>query len=134
MQKMKKMKIVTKTKTSNKSRSGYEEKIRRDLQLKGVSFLHEPIKIEYIQPAIRRYYIPDFITEQGIVVEAKGIFDLEDRKKHLYIKENYPELEVRFVFQRDQPIRKGSKVRYSDWCKANGFKYAIGRIPKDWFK
>lgn len=130
---MEKMKIKTKTKTSNKSRSGYEEKIRRDLQLKGVSFLHEPIKIEYLQPAIRRYYIPDFITEQGIVVEAKGIFDLDDRKKHLYIKENYPKLEVRFVFQRDMPIRKGSKTLYSDWCKANGFKYAVGRIPKDWF-
>jgi hypothetical protein len=59
---------------------------------------------------------------------------LEDRKKHLLIREQYPNLDIRFVFTNSKAkINKGSKTTYADWCDKNSFKYADKLIPKEWF-
>jgi hypothetical protein len=71
----------------------------------------------------------------GIIIEAKGLFEIDDRKKHLLIKKQYPQLDIRFVFQNpSNKIYQGSKTTYADWCKKNEFKYATKLIPSSWFK
>lgn len=68
-------------------------------------------------------------------MESKGIFDTADRQKHLYIKKQYPHLDIRFVF--DNPngkIYKGSKTTYADWCRKYGFQFAKKLIPAEWLK
>ena len=56
-----------------------------------------------------------------------------DRTKHLLIKEQYPDLDIRFLFQNaNNLLRKGSKTRYSDWCEKHGFLYAHKEIPNQW--
>lgn len=69
----------------------------------------------------------------GIVVETKGLFEAKDRKKHLYVRESNPGLDLRFVFQRSASrLYKGSPSTYADWCAKHGFLYADKHIPVCW--
>lgn len=71
----------------------------------------------------------------GIIIEAKGLFETKDRQKHLLIKKQYPHLDIRFVFQNPKnTLYKGSKTTYADWCDKYGFKWATKLIPATWFK
>lgn len=113
-------------------RSSYEARVKKHLKEKEVRFTYETLKIPY---TITHTYKPDFILSNGIIVEAKGLFLPEDRTKHLKVKEQHPTLDIRFLFMKDQRISRGSKTKYSDWCKKHGFKYAIGEhIPQAWIE
>lgn len=113
-------------------RSGLEVKVATKLKESGVEFEYETLKIKYRVDEIRTY-TPDFVFPDGLIVETKGYFDSNDRKKHLLIKAQFPELDIRFVFQNSATkIRKGSKTSYGDWCQKNGFIYADKEVPKEW--
>ena len=79
-------------------------------------------------------YTPDFVLPNGVIVECKGRLTVHDRTKHLMIKAQHPELDIRFVFQYNNPITKGSKTRYTDWAEKHGFLWAMKYIPKEWKK
>lgn len=89
---------------------------------------------------ITHSYTPDFVLPNGIIIEAKGIWDGKDRTKHLAVREQWPDLDIRFVFMRNQPLvtsrRKSPRKRpaktYADWCEEHGFLYAIGQVPEEW--
>ena len=97
-------------------------------------FTYEVVRIPFVQPEIKRSYTPDFyLPKHGFYLEAKGIFTARDRKKHIWIKEQYPELYLRFVFQNARlPIRRGSKTTCADWCDKKGFKWCHKVLPSDW--
>ena len=66
-------------------------------------------------------------------IETKGRLLLDDKKKHLYIKEQYPELDTRFVFQNaNAKFSKNSKTTYAMWAEKHGFKWAEKTIPVEW--
>ena len=114
--------------TSN-YRSGFEEKLASQLRRGGVSFQYETLKLEYTKTAT---YTPDFIVGD-IIIEAKGVWTVEDRKKHLLVREQHPHLDIRLVFQNARnKIRKGSDTTYAAWCEKKGIKYAHQQIPKSW--
>jgi len=93
----------------------------------------EAIKIEYEEPATKHKYTPDFPVRPNLVIETKGRFLPEDRKKHLLLKAQRPDIEVRFVFSRaSAPLYKGSPTTYAEWCDKHGFKWAEKRIPQAW--
>jgi hypothetical protein len=48
------------------------------------------------------------------------------------VKLQHPELDIRILFMRDQPIRKGSNTMYSDVCDKLGYVYAFKEIPSTW--
>ena len=51
------------------------------------------------------------------------------------VKRDNPEEDIRFIFQRDQLIRRGSKTSYSSWAMKNGFEWAIGEsVPQEWIE
>lgn len=78
-------------------------------------------------------YTPDFILPNGIIVETKGLFDVDDRKNHVWLKDQHPNIDVRFVFSGSaSPLRKGAKSTYADWCRKNGFQFADKTIPQSW--
>ena len=115
-------------------KSGLEESISNQIDSKGIVVAYESEKIPYIIPASKHTYNPDFKLPNGIFVETKGRFVPADRKKHLLIKEQQPELDIRFVFTSSKnKISKASKTSYADWCDKNGFKYADKFIPEEWF-
>lgn len=96
--------------------------------------VYESLKISWIEPETKHTYTPDFVLANGVIIEAKGRFLLDDRKKHLWVKEQYPDLDIRFVFQNaNTPIRKGAKTTYADWCTKHGFLFSQKVIPEEWF-
>lgn len=116
-------------------RSGLEKTIADQIKKRGMRVKYEDAssRISFTQPAIDRTYTPDFILPNGIVVETKGRFTLDDRKKHLWIQKQ-TDHDIRFVFSNSKAkIRKGSKTSYADWCTKHGFLYADKLIPEDWF-
>lgn len=96
---------------------------------------YEAIRINYIIPASEHYYTPDIILPNGIIVEVKGRLVKSDRDKHLLIKKQHPNLDIRFVFQSaNNKIRKGSKTTYSQWCEKNDIKWCEKLVPDAWLK
>lgn len=116
-------------------RSGLEERIAEELQNAGVVYSYEQHRVDYTAPATLHHYTPDFVLANGIIVETKGLFEADDRKKHLLIKEQHPDLDIRFVFTNSNTkLYKGSKTSYADWCKKYGYLYADKYIPMAWLK
>jgi hypothetical protein len=119
--------------TTRGYRSGLEDKISDQLKKAGVAFEYETFKIKYTVPETLHTYTPDFILPNGIIVESKGRFVVADRKKHLYVQKQHPDLDIRFVFSNSKAkISKGSKTTYADWCNKNGFLFADKLIPEGW--
>jgi hypothetical protein len=115
-------------------KSGLEETVSSQIASNGIDVKYESEKLIYTIPATRHTYTPDFILPNGIIIETKGRFVIADRKKHILIKEQHPELDIRFVFTNSKnKLNKSSKTTYADWCDKNGFTYADKLIPQDWF-
>ena len=115
-------------------KSGLEETISQQIESYGIKVEYETEKVPYIIPASNHTYSPDFKLPNGIRVETKGRFVAADRKKHLLVKEQNPNMDIRFVFSNSKnKITKKSKTTYGDWCEKNGYKYSDKIIPNEWF-
>lgn len=109
-------------------RSGLEAKIAKLMQDMGVEFGFETAKIDWTPRPIPHKYTPDYLvhTASGkpIYIESKGRFMPDDMEKHLAIKEQHPEIDIRFVFQRSNTwYRKAVRRSYAKWCDEHGYKY-----------
>jgi hypothetical protein len=115
-------------------RSGLEDTTALQIKSKGAKLLYETSKIKYTIPESDHVYTPDFILPNGIIVETKGRFMIDDRKKHLLIRAQHPDKDIRFVFTRSATkLYKGARTTYSDWCIKYNFKFADKKIPDSWF-
>lgn len=118
-------------------RSGLENKIAEQIAEQGIAVVYENKQhvIAYVQPEQQRKYTPDFMLPNGIIIETKGRLVDADRKKHVLIKQQHPDKDIRFVFQSaNNKIRKGSKTTYADWAEKHGFLWAEKNIPNSWFQ
>ena len=114
-------------------RSGLEEKVAAQLKEAGISVCYEQHKLTYEKPAKVHTYTPDFILPNGIVIETKGWFVSADRQKHLLIRDQHKDLDLRFVFSNpNNRISKLSKTTYGMWCSRYGFLFAAKTIPTEW--
>lgn len=114
-------------------RSGLEEQIGDTLRAGGTPFLYEAVVIPFVQPPKERTYTADFILPNGIVIESKGRFVTADRQKHLWVKAQHPNLDIRFVFSNSRSrISKQSQTTYAKWCTSKGFQFADREIPESW--
>jgi|TARA_R110000772_G_scaffold136255_2_gene244951 hypothetical protein len=119
---------------ANRYRSGLERVVAEYLKQNQKNLRYEDLKIEW-KDLRYRTYTPDFILDNGIIVETKGIFDNEDRRKHLAVRGQHPELDIRLVFSNAKAkLYKGSKTTYAMWCDKNDFLYSHRVIPPDWLK
>lgn len=109
--------------------SNYEARVAKDLQTRKVPYLYEQLELEYVQV---RVYTPDFLLPNGIIVETKGKWDSADRTKHLLIRKQHPDRDVRLLFMQNNKLRVNSKTRYGDWCDRHGIKWAVGMVPQEW--
>lgn len=121
------------------TRSTLEAKIIAQLEKAKADYTYEKVKLKYNKPAASHTYTPDFVvtTRSGkvIYIESKGEFTVADRNKHLLIKAQYPDLDLRFVFQNSSNrLYKGSKTTYGKWCEKNGFIYCDKLIDINWLK
>ena len=115
-------------------RSGLEKTVEEDLKQLKIDVKYECIKIEWEDLCYRKY-TPDFLLPNGIIVETKGLFTAADRRKHLLVQKQHPELDIRFVFSSSKRrLSKVSKTTYAGWCEKYNFLYADKKIPEDWIK
>ena len=125
--------MARRIKKINGYRSGFENKVASALSEQSISFEYEVTQIEYIKPQTNHKYTVDFTLPNGILIETEGRWTTEDRKKHLLIKDQHPNLDIRFVFQNPKgKIRKGSKTTYADYCDKHGILWADKEIPNEW--
>tara|TARA_B100001123_G_C15290418_1_gene1017259 strand:+ start:1820 stop:2176 length:357 start_codon:yes stop_codon:yes gene_type:complete len=115
---------------ASRFRSKFEKRIAHALESAGAAFEYESIKIPFVK---NHHYTPDFVLSNGVILEAKGRFIASDRTKHLLIREQNPEFDIRFVFQRAKNrINPRSKTTYAGWCDRHGFLWCEGKLPKQW--
>jgi hypothetical protein len=115
-------------------RSGLEQDTAKFLKKRRIGFTYEEMKIKWIDPKIKTY-TPDFVLDNCIIIETKGRFISPDRAKHLAVRNQHPELDIRFVFTNSKSkLYKGSKTTYGMWCTKYDFKYADRYIPEAWLK
>jgi predicted nuclease of restriction endonuclease-like RecB superfamily len=117
-------------------RSGLEDKLSKQIKTAGLEVYYETDKIKYQVPPRQAKYTPDFrLPKDGgfFYVEAKGIWDVKDRQKHLLIQEQYPEIDIRFVFSNsNNKLYKGSKSTYASFCDKHRLQWAHKTIPDEW--
>jgi hypothetical protein len=111
-------------------RSKLEQQIAKAFDTVGLKYTYESSKLEY---TLSCSYTPDFFLENGVILEVKGFLKPTDRRKMIAVKAQHPDLDIRFVFQKDNPLAKGSKHTYMSWAEKNGFPACVWpNIPPDW--
>jgi len=113
-------------------RSNFELQFAAYLYKNKIKFLYEKDKIEYIVDP--KTYCPDFYLEDyDFYIETKGHLTTADRVKHLYIKKQHCEVDIRFIFiNSKKKLYKGSPTTYAKWCDRHSFLYADRIIPEEW--
>lgn len=116
-----------------KFKNKFEKRIGSTLGDLGYNMEYESDKITYVT---NHTYNPDFslVKKDGstMYLETKGIWESSDRAKHLAVKAQHPELDIRLVLYADYKIYKGSKTTYSMWCDKKGIQWCIQEVPTEW--
>jgi hypothetical protein len=135
--------LISKSKTRRTAirlgfRSGLEAIVSKQIEDAGIELRYETERINYTIPAREAKYTPDFkLPKPGgfFFVETKGIWTVQDRAKHVLIKKQHPEIDIRFVFSnQNAKLYKGSPTTYAMYCEKHGFRYASKVIPDDWLE
>lgn len=128
-------------------RSKFEKRFAKNLEDRGIEYEYEGTSLGYLKPITRGYckacgakkavqrciYTPDFyLPVQNFYIETKGRFTGADRKKHLAVREENPDLDIRFVFMSNNKLSKYTETRYGDWCEQHGFQWSIKVLPEEW--
>ena len=85
-------------------KSGLEEKVSDLLCELGVDYEYESVSFAY---TIQHLYTPDFVLPNGVVLETKGYWRPEDRRKVRQVIAENPDIDLRMVFQ--DPYKKLAK-------------------------
>lgn len=141
--------ISKKLQTVVNFRSTFEETIATQLDELGIYWEFEEVTIAYLEPVSNaicidcgskqvvkdRKYLTDFyLPDYDMYIEPKGKLDVAGRKKFQAIKRQYPDLDLRFVFQYDNWLTKKHGARYSQWAKRNNYLFSINKISEEWFE
>ena len=112
-------------------RSGLEQRIADNLAKRKCEYEYEPMSVAYF---VTHKYKPDFVLPNGVIVEAKGYFRYKEQRMHRSIKEQHPELDIRFVFSNVNSRIQGSRLTCANWCKKHNFLYSEEIVPHEWTK
>jgi hypothetical protein len=118
---------------TGKYKSRFESILADQMTTAGIEPVYEETVIRFVRPEAKHQYKPDF-TFPTFVIEAKGLFLAKDMEKHLIIKEQRPDLDVRFVFSNARSFIRGRQMTYADWCDKHGFAWAHKTIPSTWLE
>jgi hypothetical protein len=92
-------------------RSKLEERFELILKDFDVSYEYEVTKIDYIIPESSHTYTVDWTVLNGRLIETKGyLSDHAERRKYVLLKEQHPDLDLRFVFDNPAKLCGGTKM------------------------
>jgi hypothetical protein len=117
---------------TSKYRSKFEATVALSLNKRGLSFRYEGRALPY---TVQSIYTPDFILPNGVIVETKGLFDQDDRRKMVAVKAQHPDLDIRLCFMKaDVKLSRAPRsLKYWQWAERHGFPWCEGHIPTSWF-
>ncbi|GJE18727.1 hypothetical protein [Methylobacterium marchantiae] len=120
---------------ANGYRSGLEAKNAKHLEALGAEVLFETFKVPYIIPASKHHYTVDFRLPNGVLIETKGRWMAVDRAKHLFVRSQYPDLDIRLVFDNPKTvIAPGSSTTVVQWAEKHSFLWSTKLIPEEWVR
>jgi hypothetical protein len=106
-----------------------------NLDKRGVAYEYEPCKFPYV---VERGYVPDLLIG-NIYIEVKGYFRQDAQRKMRSMKQQHPDLDIRFLFQKASSTvqgakrrKDGTKMTCKEWAVKYGFEWAEGEIPEEW--
>lgn len=124
-------------------RSAFEQSTANQLKAAKIEFKYEPREhtIGYTLKAngicvdcgckaivTNHKYLPDFVINEKVIVETKGKWDAQDRKKAIEICNN---TDYTLVLLFQNPLQKITKrVNYGKWCDLNNIKWLSSK--EDW--
>mgnify|MGYP000072974143 CR=1 FL=1 len=109
---------------ASKRRSKLEERFEAILQDLDVPYEYEVTVIPYTVPESKHKYTVDWTLLNGILCETKGFLaDHKERTKYVLLKQQYPDLDLRFVFDNPNKLCGGTKMTHGAWAVKYGFKY-----------
>ena len=107
-------------------RSSLEALVKILLKGSKIDAVYEDTKLPYTVSAV---YNPDFRLPKlgpykNVLIEVKGHFSSQDRKKMRAVLEQHPDVILVMVFGRSKnKLNKKSHTTYSDWCEKHGILY-----------
>jgi hypothetical protein len=110
--------------SEKKRRSKLELKFEEILKEYEVDYEYEFTKIPYVIPESNHYYIVDWTIRNGLLLETKGyLSDHAERKKFILLKEQHPDIDIRFIFDNPNKLCGGTKMTHAKWAEKYNFKY-----------
>ncbi len=110
---------------SEKKRRSKLELTFEDILKEGkAEYDYEVTKINYIVPESKHVYTVDWTLPKNILLETKGyLSDSQERNKYVLIKQQFPGIDLRFIFANNKKLCGGMKTTHEAWAIKNGFKY-----------
>ena len=105
-------------------RSKLEIKLADILNETGNLWAYEVTKIPYTIPETKHNYTVDFTLGNGVLLEGKGyLSDHQERHKYVLLKQQYPDIDLRFVFDNPNKLCGGTKMTHGKWADKYQFKW-----------
>jgi hypothetical protein len=109
-----------------------------------IKWKYEPIKMKYHTcpgwcedcNVKCQYYEPDFVLENGTILEVKGKMTLETRKKMVAVKRCHPKSRIIMIFgyANNKLSARPNATRYWQWAEKEGFEWTDKTISRRWAK
>ena len=110
--------------SEKKRRSKLELKFEEIIKEFNVEYDYEITKIPYTIPESNHNYTVDWTFINGLLVETKGyLSDHKERYKYVLLKQQHPDLDLRFVFDNPNKLCGGTKQTHGAWATKYGFKW-----------
>ena len=110
--------------SEKKRRSKLELRFEEILKESKAEYDYEVTKIPYVVPESKHNYIVDWTIKNGVYVETKGyLSDYQERHKYVLIKQQHPDLDLRFVFDNPNKLCGGTKMTHAKWAEKYNFPW-----------
>jgi hypothetical protein len=110
--------------SDKKRRSKLELTFEEILKEGKAEYDYEVTKINYIVPESKHVYTVDWTLPKNILLETKGyLSDAQERNKYVLIKQQFPDIDLRFIFANNKKLCGGMKTTHEAWAIKHGFKY-----------
>lgn len=110
--------------SEKKRRSKLELKFEEVIKGFDIEYDYEVTKIPYTVPESNHTYTVDWTLINGLLVETKGyLSDHRERYKYVLLKQQYPDMDLRFVFDNPNKLCGGTKMTHAKWAEKYGFPY-----------
>lgn len=108
--------------SERKRRSKLELKFEDILLANKAEYDYEVTVIPYTVPESKHKYTVDWTFTNGILCETKGyLSDHQERNKYVLLKQQYPDIDLRFVFDNPNKLCGGTKYSHAKWADKHGF-------------